>query len=284
MKKLSAFAGIVLAAAMVVLTPATVKADGLPCTEDTIKQFSANLEAAKQELSVAIAQKAQADANVAALKAQGVSGLELLIATDAATNAANIVSAYQHKVNGAQASLDSIVSRGKTEQYVLDYEAKVKERCKLDSIKVQLDGANEITSAALTQLENVQAELVKAQVNAAANPSLAGNVPAFQSAVATAEASYLKAKANSDALAMQYANALNTLNFATDADNAAYVDFVENYATSLRVETVHVHADGTTETWRKYPGYNANNSGPMEIAYGVWSHGKPNEWAVRWWE
>ncbi|MCI6331940.1 MAG: hypothetical protein MR780_07730, partial [Lachnospiraceae bacterium] len=226
MKKLSAFAGIVLAAAMVVLTPATVKADGLPCTEDTIKQFSANLEAAKQELSVAIAQKAQADANVAALKAQGVSGLELLIATDAATNAANIVSAYQHKVNGAQASLDSIVSRGKTEQYVLDYEAKVKERCKLDSIKVQLDGANEITSAALTQLKNVQAELVKAQVNAAANPSLAGNVPAFQSAVATAEASYLKAKANSDALAMQYANALNTLNFATDADNAAYVDFV----------------------------------------------------------
>ena len=284
MKKLSTFAGIVLAAAMVVFTPATVKADGLPCTEDTIKQFSANLEAAKQELSVAIAQKAQADANVAALKAQGVSGLELLIATDAATNAANIVSAYQHKINGAQASLDSIVSRGKTEQYVLDYEAKVKERCKLDSIKVQLDGANEITSAALTQLKNVQAELVKAQVNAAANPSLAGNVPAFQSAVATAEASYLKAKANSDALAMQYANALNTLNFATDADNAAYVDFVENYATSLRVETVHVHADGTTETWRKYPGYNANNSGPMEIAYGVWSNGKPNEWAVRWWE
>ena len=284
MKKLSAFAGIVLAAAMVVLTPATVKADGLPCTEDTIKQFSANLEAAKQELSVAIAQKAQADANVAALKAQGVSGLELLIATDAATNAANIVSAYQHKVNGAQASLDSIVSRGKTEQYVLDYEAKVKERCKLDSIKVQLDGANEITSAALTQLKNVQAELVKAQVNAAANPSLAGNVPAFQSAVATAEAAYLKAKANSDALATQYANALNTLNFATDADNAAYVDFVSDYATSLRVETVHTFADGSTETWRWYPNYNANNSGPMQLAYGVWSYGQPNEWAVRWWE
>ena len=284
MKKLSTFAGIILAAAMVILTPATVKADGLPCTEDTIKQFSANLLAAKQELEVAKAQKAQADANVAALKASGVSGLELLIATDAATNAANIVSAYEHKVNGAQASLDAIVSRGKTEQYVLDYEAKVKERCKLDSIKVQLDGANEITSAALTQLKNVQAELLKAQVNAAANPSLAGNISAFQSAVATAEAAYLQAKANSDALAMQYANALNTLNFATDADNAAYVDFVDNYGTSLRVETVHTFSDGTTETWRKYPDYNANNSGPMEIANGVWSYGKPNEWAVRWWE
>lgn len=284
MKKLSVLAGMLLAAAMVVIAPATVKAEGLPCTEDTLKQFQANLAVAQQELAAAQAAKAQADANVAALKAQGVTGLQLLQATDAATNAANMVGAYQHKVNGAQASVANIASRGKTEQYVLDYEAKVKERCKLDAIKVELDGANQLTAGALNQVKNLQGELAKAQANAAANPALAGNVTAMQSAVASAEATYAQAKAKSDALAAQYAQALGTLNFATDADNAAYVNFVKNYGKSLRQEFLITFKDGTTVPYMLYTDYNRNNSGAEQQDEYVWSYGQPNEWAVRWWE
>jgi hypothetical protein len=83
---------------------------------------------------------------------------------------------------------------------------------------------------------------------------------------------------------MQYANALNTLNFATDADNAAYVDFVTNYGTSLRKEYLITFPSGTTEKYLLYDNYNRNNSGPEQQDAYVWSYGKPNEWAVRWWE
>ena len=286
MKKLSFITGILLAAAMVVIAPATVKAAGMPCTEDTIKQFQANLQVAQQELAVAQQAKVQADANVTTLKAQGVTGLQLLQATDAATNAANIVSAYQHKVNCAQQNLDAIISRGNTEQYVLDYEAKVKARCNLDSIKVQLDGANQVTSAALTQLKNIQGELLKAQNNAAGNPALAANVVAMQSAVASAEANYAQAKAKSDALAAQYAQTAGTTNWATDADNAAYVDFVNNYAKSLQVPWTVLNSKGEEETYMVYKDWNSNSKNGDVYRWHptVWSFGQPNEWAVRWFE
>lgn len=293
MKKLSVLAGMILAAAVIVATPATVKAQGMPCTEDTLKQFEVNLAAAKQELAVAQAAKAQADANVAALKAQGVTGLELLIATDAATNAGNIVSAYQHKVNGAQASVDSIISRGATEQYYLDMEAKWKNRASLDAIKVQLEGQNQITSAALTQLKTLQGELAKQQSNLAGNPSFAASVAAVQSAVNSAEANYLAAKAKSDALAAQYAQAAGTLNFATDADNEAYKAFVMNYATSLQKDFIYAskddNGDDVDKVIKYYDSYNRNSTPyKEESSHRInGSHdipGQPNEWAIRWFE
>ena len=290
MKKISVLTGMLLAAAMVVVAPASAKAAGMPCTEATIKEFQANLAVAQQELAQVQAAKVQADANVTALRAQGVTGLELLQATDAATNAANVVSAYQHKVSCAQQSLDAIISRGNTEQYVLDYEAKVKDRTKLDAIQVQLDGANQVTSAALTQLKNLQSELVKAQVNAASNPALAGNVTAIQAQVNAAEVAYNQAKANSDALALQYAQAKATLNFATNEDNAAFDAFVRGYATSLRQEYVYTSKNNKGEDIEKsklyYPNRN-KNSNIWESEYygqGVINWAQPNEWAVRWFE
>lgn len=281
MKKISVLTGMLLAAAMVVVAPTSAKAAGMPCTEATIKEFQANLAVAQQELAQVQAAKVQADANVTALRAQGVTGLELLQATDAATNAANVVSAYQNKVICAQQNLDAIISRGNTEQYVLDYEAKVKDRTKLDAIQVQLDGANQVTSAALTQLKNLQGEFAKAQANAASNPALAGNVITIQSQVNAAEAAYNQAKACSDTLAIQYAQAKGTLNFATNEDNAAYVEFVKNYATDLKVPhtyTTNVNGKDVETTVYYFDGYNRNST-------WVWGEGwKPNEWAVRWFE
>lgn len=290
MKKLSVLAGMLLAGAMILVSPATVKAEGMPCTEATLQQFQANLAVARQELATAQANKAQADAKVAALRAQGIEGLELLQATDAATNAANIVSAYQHKVNGAEASVNNIASRGRTEQYYLDMEEKWRNRASLDSIQVQLTGANQITSAALTQLKNLQGELLKAQVNAAGNPGLACNVDLIAAQVNAAEATYLTAKANSDALTAQYAQALGVPNFATDADNAAYDAFVRNYATALRQEYVYSSkdADGNEvdKTKLYYPDYNKNSDKGTGSYYGngIYNYPQPNEWSIRWFE
>lgn len=276
MKKISVIAGMIIAAAMVIVTPATVKAAGMPCTEDTIKQFQATLQAAQQELAVVQQAKAQADANVTALKAQGATGLELLVATDAATNAANVVSAYQHKVNCAQQNLNAIISRGNTEQYYLDYEAAVKARANLDSIKVQLDGQNQVTSAALTQLKNLQAELAKQQANAASNPGLAGNVATVQAQVNAAQATYEAQKAKSDALAASYAQTAAAGGWATDADSAQYNAFVKNYALS----------NMNTYTWL----HDCKDGETREHSFGYWDYnknggyGQPNEWAIRWFE
>lgn len=254
MKKLiSVMLGAIIAAAVVVAIPASVKAQGMPCTEATLKQFQDNLAAAKQELAVAEATKAQADANVVALRAQGATGLELLVATDAATNAANIVAAYKGKVANCEASVNNIASRGATEQYYLDMEDKWKERAKIDSIGVQLEGAKQITSAALTQYKNMQAELLKQQNNAATNPAYAASLAVIQQQTQAAEAIYLARKAESDALAAQYAQLLNTLNFATDADNAAYDAFVRAYGANMR--------------------------DPKAIG-----DVRPNEWSIRWFE
>ena len=281
-KGLSILAGTVLAAAMMIVAPATVKAEGMPCTEATLQQFQANLAVAKQELAQAQAAKAQADANVVALRAQGVEGLQLLQATDAATNAANIVNAYQYKVTLAEQSVGNIASRGATEQYYLDMEAKWKNRANLDSIKTQLEGQNQITSAALEQLRMLQGELAKQQNNAASNPALAANVTAMQAQVAAAEAAYNAAQAKSNELAAQYAQIAGVPNWATDADNAAYDAFVRNYATSLKkpytYTTKNEKGEDVEKTVHYYDGYNQNST--LVLYEGF----KPNEWAIRWFE
>lgn len=273
MKKLIGIAcGLLASAAVVAVTPTSANAAGMPCTEATITQFQNNLAAAKAELAQVEALKAQADANVAALKAQGVTGLQLLQATDAATNAANVVASYKFKVQNAQTSLDNIVGRGNVEQYYLNMEAKWKDRAQLDSVKTKLDGANQITSAALTQLNNVKGLLACATADAASNPALAGNVATLQAQVTAAEQNYAAKKAESDALAAQYANLLGTLNYATDADNAAYIAFVNNYGTNMAKQYTVTDKDGKEVTLFTY--YNTN---PYDL-------NKPNEWAIRWFE
>ena len=247
MKKfISITLGMVAAAAIVAFTPATVKAEGMPCTEATLKQFEANLTQAQAELAQVQALKAQADAKVAQLKASGVTGLELQQATDAAFNAANVVSMYQYKVINAQASVKAITGRGSVEQYYLNMEEKFKGRCAIDSTKTQLDGANQLTAASLEQLNNLKTALVNQTANAAANPALAANVTAMQAQVAAAEADYAAKKAKSDALAAQYQQQLSTLNWATNADSDAYAKFVKDYGKEFNPQ--------------------------------------PNEWAIRWFE
>lgn len=275
-KSIGIFSGLLLAAAVVLAVPATVKAQGMPCTEATLKQFQANKAVADQELAQAEALKAQADANVVALKAQGVTGLQLLQATDAATNAANIVAAYKGKVANAQAAIDNIASRGGTEQYYLDMETKWKNRANLDSIKVQLDGQNQITAGALNQLKLLQGELLKQQANAAANPAFAGSVATIQAQVNAAQATYDAAKAKSDALAAQYAQTAAVANWATDADNAQYDAFVRGYAESVKKEFEYVIKDKDGTKYDRVETYWLLNRN------GGW--GRPNEYAIRWFE
>lgn len=273
MKKFLGFTlGMLAAAAVVTIAPATVKAAELPCTQATIQQFQNNLAVAQAELAQVEAVKAQADANVAALKAQGVTGLQMLQATDAATNAANMVAAYKGKVANCQASLANIIGRGQVEDYYLGMEAKWKNRAQLDALKLQLDGANQITSAALTQLNNLKSLYACAVVDSANSPALAGNVASLQGQVAAAEANYASKKAASDALAAQYATMLNTLNFATDADNAAYKQFVTAYGTNMAQEYKLLDADG-----KEYTVFTYYNNNPYVLQ-------KPNEWSIRWFE
>ncbi|MDO4188403.1 MAG: hypothetical protein Q4D29_05370 [Lachnospiraceae bacterium] len=275
-KVIGLFSSLFLAATVIVAVSTTVNAQGMPCTEDTLRQFQANKAVADQELAQAEALKVQADANVAALKAQGVTGLQLLQATDAATNAANIVAAYKGKVQNAQTAIDNISSRGATEQYYLDMETKWKNRANLDSIKVQLDGQNQITAAALEQLRNLQAELLKQQTNAASNPSFAASVAIVQNQVNAAQATYEAAKAKSDALAASYAQIAGTGNWATDADNAQYDAFVKGYAWNTRVEYDYVVKDREGKNYDKTAilWYRNENGG--------WN--QPNEFAIRWFE
>lgn len=264
--------GTALAAALVTATPKDVNAAGMPCTETTIAQAQALKAQADQELAVAVAAKAQADANVVALQAAGVTGLELLQATDAATNAANVVAAYQGKVQNAQTFIDNIVSRGNTEQYYLDMETKWANRCSLDDVQNKLNGANSITSAAFSKVQVLQGELAKAIANAAANPGLAANVDLVQAQLTAAEAEYAAAKANSDALAAQYAGKLATPNYATDADNAAYIKFVNDYASNLAKEFVlETDCEG-------------NVTKSITLYMNNYELSKPDEWAIRWFE
>lgn len=264
--------GTALAAALVTAAPKAVSAAGMPCTETTIAQAQALKAQADQELACAVAAKAQADANVAALKAAGVTGLELLQATDAATNAANVVAAYQGKVANAQTFVNNIVSRGNTEQYYLDMETKWKNRCALDDVQNQLNGANNITSAAFSKVQLLQGELAKAVANAAANPGLAGNVDIIKAQLAAAEAEYAQAKANSDALAAQYATKLATPNYATDADNAAYYKFVDDYARKLAQDFVLEYDKDGKPSWT------------ITLYMNNYEINKPGEWAIRWFE
>lgn len=275
MKKfISMTLGMLAAAAVIAVTPATVKAQGMPCTEATLKEFQANKIKAEQELAQVEAVKAQADANVVALKAQGVTGLALLQATDAATNAANMVQAYKGKVANCQASIDAIVGRGAVEQYYLDMEAKWKDRAVIDGIETQLKGAQQIAGAALTQLNSLKSALAGQQANAASNPSLAANVTALQAQVAAAEADYANKKATVDALAAQYAQQKATLNWATNADNAAYGKFVEDYGTNLATQYKLYNEE--TQEWEPIFTYYSNVP-----KYDV---RKPNEWSIRWFE
>ena len=275
MKKLiSMTLGVLAAAAVIVASPVDVKAQGMPCTEATLKEFQANKAKAEQELAQVEAVKAQADANVAALKAQGATGLALLQATDAATNAANMVQAYKGKVANCQASIDAIVGRGAVEQYYLDMEAKWKDRMVIDGIETQLKGAQQIAGAALTQLNSLKGALASQQVNAASNPALAANVTALQAQVAAAEADYATKKATADALAAQYAQQKASLNWATNADNDAYGKFVEAYGTNLATQYKLFNpetkeAEPIFTYYSNVPGYDLK---------------KPNEWSIRWFE
>ena len=275
MKKLiSMTLGVLAAAAVIVASPVDVKAQGMPCTEATLKEFQANKAKAEQELAQVEAVKAQADANVAALKAQGATGLALLQATDAATNAANMVQAYKGKVANCQASIDAIVGRGAVEQYYLDMEAKWKDRMVIDGIETQLKGAQQIAGAALTQLNSLKGALASQQVNAASNPALAVNVTALQAQVAAAEADYATKKATADALAAQYAQQKASLNWATNADNDAYGKFVEAYGTNIATQYKLYNQD--TKEWEPIFTYYSN--------VPEYDLRKPNEWSIRWFE
>lgn len=275
MKKLiSITLGVLAAAAVIVASPVDVKAQGMPCTEATLKEFQANKAKAEQELAQVEAVKAQADANVAALKAQGATGLALLQATDAATNAANMVQAYKGKVANCQASIDAIVGRGAVEQYYLDMEAKWKDRMVIDGIETQLKGAQQIAGAALTQLNSLKGALASQQVNAASNPALAANVTALQAQVVAAEADYATKKAAADALAAQYAQQKASLNWATNADNAAYGKFVEAYGTNLATQ----YKLYNPETKEAEPAFTYYSNVPE------YDLRKPNEWSIRWFE
>lgn len=267
MKKIIGFAlGMLAAVAVIVAAPASVKADYLPCTQDTINQFKANKAVAEQELAQVQAVKAQADAKVAALKAQGVTGLELLQATDAATNAANMVKDYMGKVQYCQASIDNIIGRGQIENYYLNMEAKWKDRAVIDNIETQLTGARQVESAALEQLNVLKATLAGQQVQAASNPAFAANVATLQAQVAQAEANYAAKKAAADALAAQYAQQKASLNWATNADNAAYNQFVTDFINGTKVEATLIGCDG------------------KEYKVSYWDPTKPTEWAIRWFE
>jgi len=273
MKKfLGLLLGMVAAAAIIAATPADVKAEGMPCTEATLQQFQNNLAIAKQELAQAEALKAQADAAVEALKAQGVTGLELQQATDAAFNAGNVVNAYKSKVANCEVSVSAITGRGAVEQYYLDLKAKWADRATLDSTKVQLDGANQITAAAFEQLNTLKTALTNQMANAASNPALQSNVTAMQAQVAAAEQDYLAKKATSDALAVKYAQQLGTLNYATNADNDAWGAFVKNYGAGLAKQYKLYGPDG-----KEYPVFTYYSEDPYILV-------KPDEWAIRWFE
>lgn len=276
------FIGVLLAACVVALVPATVKAEGMPCTEATLKGFLEYQATCQQELAAAQAAKAAADANVTALKAQGVTGLELQQATDAAFNAGNVVAMYNNKLNGANANVNFAVGRGKVEQQYLDMEAKWKDRAVIDGTKTQYDAANQLAAGALEQLNVLKTALVNQQANAASNPALASNVSAMEAQVKAAEANYLELKAKADALLAQYEQQKATLNWATNADNAAYADFVNNYGKALGQQiTIKDKDDNVICSYKKYGEETIkwdNKEYTVPVVKGT------NEWSIRWFE
>lgn len=257
---------MVFAACVVTISSASVKADYLSCTQATIDQFKANKAAAEMELAQAEALKAAADAKVAQLKAANVTGLELLQATDAATNAANLVNDYKGKVQYCQNSINNIVGRGEIENYYLNMEAKWKDRAAIDAIETQLTGAKQVESAALENLNVLKATLAGQQSLAASNPVFAANVATLSAQVAQAEADYAAKKAAVAALTAQYAQAKGTLNWATDGDNAAYNKFVTDYINGTKLTATLLDCNGN------------------EYKVSYWDPTKPTEWSIRWFE
>lgn len=265
--------GIILsaftAAAVVALTPVVVKAEGMPCTEATLKEFIANKEAADRELLAAQAAKAEADANVAMLKAQGVTGLELLIATDAATNADNVVKAYMGKVSNAQIAIDTIKGRGAVEQYYLDMEVKWKNRAAIDNLLTQIDGEKQLVGGLYTQLENLKSTTASL-MSSTSDPQIKAELDAK---VLAAEADYANEKAKLDALQAECNTLLAQDNWATNEDNENYGKFVRDYINGPGQDYIIHDYDTNTDI----------NLGRYHYQEGNWYiQDYPTEWSIRW--
>ena len=179
--------GVALGAAVMVMTPDIAHA-GYQCTYDSINEGKALKAQYEVELAQAKVNKAQADAAVTQLRAQGASQLELLVATDHATNCEHLVRAALDRVNNAQKYIENATNRLYWEDQYMNVMGLWKNQANLDLARQSRDGAKEAYNNAAAAVELTKNCIASQTLLSSANPQMMDMVNQLNAVLAVQEA------------------------------------------------------------------------------------------------
>ena len=117
MKKFGIIAlGIAMSAIFAFAAPASVKAEGMPCTEAELQKAEAQMNAANAEVARCAYEKSLADLNYQLVLASNASYLDKTIAYDNAVNKTNQLQYAYSLVENAKRYIDACKSRARSER------------------------------------------------------------------------------------------------------------------------------------------------------------------------
>lgn len=147
-----------------------------PCTVDTINNARIQKSTAQAELLIAQSNQAAADAAVAAAKANGVTGLELTILTDQATNSANLVHAAIDKVNNTQKYIENATNRLYWEDEFIANMDKWKNQVTVDQARAEADFAQKEAANATMLVERTNQSIASQTLLATDNAAIQAQI------------------------------------------------------------------------------------------------------------
>jgi len=215
--------GIAFAAVCVIAPAKEVKAMvGMPCTNIIIQNGTNALNAAQAayDQANAVVNQAQAAYNQAIASGTEVDKTNAFVALNAAKTK---LEEAKNQITVAQMNVRDASSNAKNEQYYLDMKDKWNGSTVVEADRIAAQSAQGVANQA--QQEIVRLNNVIAQASTVS--SLAGTIPGLKAQLAAAEADYANKKALADAATAKLNNDLQTVNYATAAENAAYVNYVQ---------------------------------------------------------
>lgn len=216
--------GMALSIAFVFASPKAVKAEYMPCTYATIAEATAQKAYYSQEYAKALLDQQAAEAQFQLALASGNQG-QIAYADLVRSQAASISRGMLDQVNNAQLFIDNATKRGKVEEYYLNMMDKWQNRVLVDQYQREALNAQEAANLALNNVNNIKNAIASInQLTGAANAS-----SQMSATLAAAEAEYAVKQAIADNAKAAANTAVNTLNFATNADNDAYGEFARGY-------------------------------------------------------
>lgn len=223
-KSLYFLAAVFSFVAVAVVSPKTVKADPLPCTITYLEEAKAQKAAADAALEAAKADLAVKQAQYDAVKNTG-SEIEKLVASDALTNAQNVVAWHVSRVNDAQTFINNVMEKWQVEDAA---DNAVHALYDLNVVQANLLGANnaqDIANMAAARIKMVQQQIIGYQAALATSPSLQSQIDALNAQLPALIADYEAKQADANARRAAYYQSLNS-NYANY--NQAAIDYIYN--------------------------------------------------------